>query len=122
MEEENLAEKLFKLNSSINQWFTDARVLVNQIKARRDPRRQFNLWRTGSEGKHWKRQQYERQERKCALCGEYVHISHAHIDHIKPIAKYPDLALNPDNLQLVHPKCNLRKGTAIEPPAFSRSE
>ncbi|GFE71892.1 HNH endonuclease signature motif containing protein [Chroococcus sp. FPU101] len=111
MEQENLAEKLFKLNSSINDWLTDTKVLVNEIKARQDPRRQFNLWRNSSEGKDWKRRQHSKQERKCALCGDYVHIRYAHIDHIKPIAKYPALALALDNLQLVHPRCNLTKGT-----------
>ena len=112
MKEENLAEKLFKLNSSINHYLTDTKVLVNQIKARQDPRRQFNLWRNSSEGKNWKQRQHEKQDRKCPLCGLYVHIRYAHIDHIKPIAKYPDLALHLDNLQLVHPQCNLTKGTA----------
>jgi 5-methylcytosine-specific restriction endonuclease McrA len=114
MEEENLAEKLFKLNASINQWLTDTKAVVSQIKARQDPRRQFDDWRDSDEGKNWKRRKYEEQERKCALCGSYVNIHHAHIDHIKPIIKYPDLALNLHNLQLVHPKCNKKKGVATD--------
>ncbi|MDV3002550.1 MAG: hypothetical protein N5P05_004205 (plasmid) [Chroococcopsis gigantea SAG 12.99] len=113
MEEENLAQKLFKVNLSTNQWFTDTKVLVNKVKARQDPRRKFNIWRDSREGKDWKRQQYSKQDRKCAICGIYVHISRVHIDHIKPIAKYPELTLALDNLQLVHPQCNLNKGIII---------
>jgi len=32
-----------------------------------------------------------------------------HVDHIKPRSKYPDLALEFDNLQVLCPDCNLGK-------------
>jgi len=51
----------------------------------------------------------------CLLCGATpgngVKID---VDHIKPVSKYPELANDPDNLQLLCQKCNIGK--------FNRSE
>ncbi len=33
-----------------------------------------------------------------------------HVDHIKPRSKYPDLALDINNLQILCESCNLGKG------------
>lgn len=33
-----------------------------------------------------------------------------HVDHIKPISRAPDLALNINNLQILCKDCNLGKG------------
>jgi len=50
------------------------------------------------------------QGRRCACCGAtpngYVKL---HVDHIKPISKYPELALVLSNLQIFCEDCNLGK-------------
>lgn len=45
--------------------------------------------------------------RKCMACG--VMGSPAHVDHIKPRSKYPELELEFDNLQVLCEACNMGK-------------
>lgn len=49
---------------------------------------------------------------RCMICGadktEGIRI---HVDHIKPISKYPELALDIDNLQILCALCNSGKGS-----------
>lgn len=47
--------------------------------------------------------------RKCSLCLSSK--SELHVDHIKPRSKFPELALQLDNLQILCRSCNLGKGT-----------
>jgi hypothetical protein len=94
MEEENLTEKLFRLNRSIDKWWTDTRSFVEKLKARQDPRYKFNSWRNSPDGHSWKQQQYHSQNQKCSICGEDLDIRDSHIDHIKPLGQYPTEALN----------------------------
>lgn len=47
-------------------------------------------------------------EKKCVLCGSVR--GPFHVDHIKPRSRYPHLALNRNNLQLLCAPCNLGKG------------
>jgi 5-methylcytosine-specific restriction endonuclease McrA len=48
--------------------------------------------------------------RKCMCCGrEPKHGIVLHVDHIKPIALYPELALDPKNVQILCQDCNLGK-------------
>lgn len=46
-------------------------------------------------------------ERKCMVC--FRTNLELHVDHIKPISKFPDLALKIDNLQILCRDCNLGK-------------
>lgn len=48
-----------------------------------------------------------RYGRKCMACG--VMGSPAHVDHIKPRSKYPELALEFNNLQVLCEACNMGK-------------
>ena len=49
--------------------------------------------------------------RKCLVCGaDHKKGARLHVDHIKPISKYPDLALSLDNLQILCALCNSGKG------------
>lgn len=54
----------------------------------------------------------KRDGRKCACCNataaDGVRI---HVDHIKPRRKYPELALDEDNLQVLCEECNHGKGS-----------
>ena len=50
--------------------------------------------------------------RTCMCCG--VEAKPAHVDHIKPRSKYPELALDVSNLQVLCRDCNLGKSNTDE--------
>ncbi len=47
----------------------------------------------------------------CECCG-MIDVAAFHVDHIYPRSTHPDLALDPDNLQVLCDDCNIGKGTA----------
>ncbi|MGI9435163.1 MAG: HNH endonuclease signature motif containing protein [Geminicoccaceae bacterium] len=47
----------------------------------------------------------------CECCG-MVDVRSWHVDHIYPRSTHPELALDPDNLQVLCDACNIGKGTA----------
>ncbi len=47
----------------------------------------------------------------CECCG-MVDVGSFHVDHIYPRSTHPDLALDPDNLQVLCDACNIGKGVA----------
>jgi 5-methylcytosine-specific restriction endonuclease McrA len=52
---------------------------------------------------------------QCQCCGAHKSATlWLHIDHIKPRSKYPDLELNPDNLQVLCRECNIGKSNKHE--------
>lgn len=62
------------------------------------------------ETKEWQALRYatiRRYERKCMVC--FRSNLELHVDHIKPISKFPELALNAENLQILCRDCNLGK-------------
>lgn len=68
--------------------------------------------------KEWARLRYmafERYGTRCMVCGgdksEGVRL---HVDHIKPVRKYPELALDINNLQILCAHCNRGKGSEFE--------
>ena len=54
-----------------------------------------------------KQEAYERQEHKCAGCGDKFEYSEMHGDHIKPWSKGGRIV--PENCQMLCTKCNLKK-------------
>ena len=49
--------------------------------------------------------------RKCRSCGALAHHgAKLHVDHVKPLSRFPELALDLSNLQVLCDKCNLAKG------------
>lgn len=49
-------------------------------------------------------------EGKCVICGVSAKEgAKLHVDHIKPRSKYPELALDPANLQVLCDDCNIGK-------------
>ncbi len=60
------------------------------------------------ESREWQRLRYQtlKRDRQCVLCGSKENL---HCDHIKPRSKYPELALDPENLQTLCMLCNLAK-------------
>ena len=67
------------------------------------------------------RAQAKAEGRRCAICGHAIdydapprHPSSFALDHIKPVEKYPELALDVTNMQATHFGCNGRKGDREE--------
>jgi 5-methylcytosine-specific restriction endonuclease McrA len=61
--------------------------------------------------REWIEARYEilrRYRRECMLCRGTEH--RLHVDHIRPRLKHPELALDPDNLQVLCSLCNRGKG------------
>ena len=58
----------------------------------------------------------EKYECKCMMCGQSPkeHGVVIHVDHIKPRSKYPELALEFNNLQLLCEDCNVGKSNKYE--------
>jgi 5-methylcytosine-specific restriction endonuclease McrA len=51
----------------------------------------------------------------CECCGEGPKPGKPlHVDHVKPRSKYPELELEPTNLQVLCPDCNMGKGAHDE--------
>lgn len=108
------SEKLFKFNLELDQWLKKVERKANQLKDNRDPRKQFERWRSSQDGKEWKHQQYVKQRGECAICKAPNPLKGMHIDHIKPISLYPDRALDLDNLRLLCPPCNSSRGNSTD--------
>lgn len=64
----------------------------------------------------WRRSRYKALRREggcCQCCGARASMrSPLHVDHIKPRARFPELALDPNNLQVMCEDCNLGKGAS----------
>ncbi len=97
-------KKATKIRLSIEQ-------TVTKIESKYCPRSEFDTWRKSNDGKNWKARQHILQNYCCAECKQHVDLKDSHIDHIKSIAKYPELNLDLKNLQITHPSCNLSKGS-----------
>ena len=73
-----------------------------------------NFYRT----KEWARLRYmafERYGTQCMCCGgDQSDGVRLHVDHIKPIRHYPELALDIENLQILCALCNRGKGSEFE--------
>ena len=104
-----LTEKLFRLNNKLDKSLQNIQKLINKIKQKYEPRTEFNRWRSSEEGKLWKKQQYQKQKQCCAICQEKIELKGSHIDHIKPLSRYPDLSLDTSNLQIACGQCNTSK-------------
>lgn len=107
------SQKLLKVNKEIDQWLNGIKKIADELRAKRDPREQFNRWKQTLEGRQWKKTQYTKQEGECGICHHPMPLKGSHIDHIKPISTYPELSLEPDNMRLLCPECNTQKGTRL---------
>ena len=104
-----LTNKLFKANIFLDKNKIKTQPTIDIIKAKYDPRAEFNRWRKSKDGQLWKKQQYQKQKESCAICNQKVMLKGSHIDHIKPLVDYPNLSLNTSNLQITCWQCNLYK-------------
>ena len=63
--------------------------------------------------REWRELRYRallKHGKKCQCCGAKPPLVVLHVDHVKPRAKYPDLELSLDNLQVLCEECNMGKG------------
>ena len=107
-----LSKKLFLVNNRLNKSLQNNQKIIDQIKQKYEPRAEFNRWRSSEEGKLWKKQQYQKQKQCCAICQEKIELKGSHIDHIKPLSRYPDLSLDTSNLQIACGQCNISKSNS----------
>lgn len=71
----------------------------------------------------WRKLRYEvirTRGRVCQCCG--ASNTEIHVDHIKPRSKYPELALDAGNLQVLCRDCNMGKSNTDETDWRSRHE
>lgn len=67
------------------------------------------------ESREWLELRYQtlkRYGRRCMCCGETEGV--IQVDHIKPRSKYPELALDPENVQVLCQACNTGKSNKDE--------
>lgn len=79
-----------------------------RLKQRRSLRKQFKK-KDPRKTNEWLELRYIvlARDRRCCLCGSKDQL---HVDHIKPVCTHPELAFDPNNLQVLCKACNLGKG------------
>jgi 5-methylcytosine-specific restriction endonuclease McrA len=91
-----------------------------KMKERRETEVQQQAWAPDFyDSKEWKRVRFDVLERHFAKYGHWCLLCHnkftpLHVDHIKPRSKYPELALDANNLQVLCHICNEGKGNRSE--------
>jgi 5-methylcytosine-specific restriction endonuclease McrA len=108
-----LVQNLFETTNRVDRALVELKNIGLKIEAKYDPRSEFIRWRNSKEGQQWKRQQYKNQNKCCAICSRSILLKGSHIDHIKPVGKFPDLALDTNNMQIACPDCNTSKNNKI---------
>ncbi|WP_230201321.1 HNH endonuclease [Xanthomonas euvesicatoria] len=79
--------------------------LTTQIRKREPPFYTSRAWR------ELRYRFLARSTRQCTCCGARADQGATlHVDHIKPRSKYPELALDEGNLQILCDDCNMGKG------------
>ena len=106
---ETLVRELLQATKRVDQSLLRLQERAAQIQQKYDPRVEFDRWKQTLDGRKWKRQQYRRQGGHCVTCQKQISLKGSHIDHIKPLSRYPSIAIDPDNLQILCADCNLRK-------------
>lgn len=88
---------------------------------RKSARVSKNAYRIQSEfffkSEAWQKLRYRallKYGRKCLCCGAEPPRVILHVDHVKPRSKYPELALEIGNLQILCEDCNKGKGAQYE--------
>ncbi|QUY40421.1 HNH endonuclease [Acaryochloris marina] len=78
----------------------------------------YSSFRSSDEGKSLKLSLYSEQGALCAnpncKCKTKLPIELLEMDHIKPISKYPEFAVDKKNFQLLCSNCNRKKSVKIE--------
>lgn len=93
-----------------------AHLLLHRSEAERisnyySARKVFERWRDSEEGKSWKAAEFQKVKGVCAGCkNTYFIVNNFEIDHKMPLSKFPELAMEINNLQILCSTCNRCKG------------
>lgn len=89
--------------------------MIDRFQLKNQPKTDANSFYKSS---GWRRIRYsalKESNGKCACCGaEAKNGAILHVDHIKPRSLFPELALDPNNLQVLCEPCNLGKSNFDE--------
>lgn len=107
---ETLVRDLLQTTKRVDQNLLQLQERASQIQRKYGTRTEFERWKQTLGGRRWKRQQYNLQAGCCMSCQQPIPLKGSHIDHIKPLSRYPNLAIAPDNLRILCVDCNLSKG------------
>jgi 5-methylcytosine-specific restriction endonuclease McrA len=107
----DLVSSLMLLKNKLDQQTKEFDKEAQEIRQYYSPRNRFERWKATEDGKEWKEKQHKRQGGYCVVCKIGIEIKGSHIDHIQPISKFPELAIDVKNLRLLCPDCNIRKGS-----------
>ncbi len=111
---QKLVKHIFVKTESTDELLKQLQKKAHSINKKYDPRCEFMRWRDSKEGKMWKKKTWISQNRCCAICHQKIVLKGSHIDHIRPIAKYPQLAVEKQNMQVTCSHCNVSKGSQVE--------
>ena len=106
---EHIVRELLLVSKQVDKSLQQLQERAAQIHQKYAPREEFERWKQTLGGRRWKRRQHEQQQGLCVCCRRPISLRGAHIDHIKPLSRYPHLAISPDNLQILCAECNVRK-------------
>ncbi|MEM9567090.1 MAG: HNH endonuclease signature motif containing protein [Cyanobacteria bacterium P01_E01_bin.34] len=106
---ETLVRKALRLKQQIDRTLSTLQEEAEGIRVYYEPRAEFDRWKQTKEGEEWKRGKWQRQKQCCAACNCKIPLKGSHIDHVKPLSKYPELSLTLSNLRITCPECNLGK-------------
>ncbi len=106
---EEFVKSLFKTTKGVDTALSELQVIATKIYGKYKPRAEFIRWRDSEEGQSWKQNKYQTQGECCAICKISIQLKGSHIDHIKPLSRFPHLALDTQNMQITCPECNTSK-------------
>lgn len=106
----HLVFELLQAKKQTDSVLAEMRFRAEEIHEYYLPANRFKRWRDSQEGKLWKKQKWQKQNCCCSICKQEIPLLGSHIDHIKPISRYPELAVDTRNLQIACPTCNTSKG------------
>lgn len=111
---QELVKKIFVATESTGKLLKHLQKTAHFIDKKYDPRCEFNRWRDSREGKMWKKEKWISQNKCCAICHQKIVLKGSHIDHIKPIVKYPLLSIEKQNMQVTCANCNVCKSSQVK--------
>jgi len=114
MPDERIDQIVYRLRSTVNFGMSFSSALADAIDSAAEAYSRDPFF----DSLEWKRARYETLVRfggRCCCCGvDRYSGAILQVDHIKPRSKYPQLALDLSNLQVLCQKCNEGKGNRDE--------
>jgi 5-methylcytosine-specific restriction endonuclease McrA len=103
-----LKDEVNRLNRLLLKTNEENKRLKNNVK----PERKFHPVYDSIQWKNLRYYILKKFNFKCLACN--TNNSELHVDHIKPISKYPELTFDENNLQVLCKDCNMSKSNKFE--------